>query len=496
MRQTSRVFLLLVLGVLFISQIPSISARRENSHPFFKKTKFDPIPHHVKLESELDAGETLYASKYVDDHKTAKKLSCVEIGAPFTNCKKLESIDYSLDATTDPFSFSGFITVNETDNSNLFYWFFEAQNGNKDAPVVLFLQGGPGASSLFGLFSENGPYAMLPNLTMVPRNPSWNTNYSMIYIDNPVGTGFSFTEGALNSNEDEIASNLFSCLQQFFKLYPEYADNEFYVAGESYGSRYISALAYYTIQQNYAGVNLKGIAIGDGFADLRSMVTQYANLCFYTGLCDMVQTGIFEMYQAKIIAAIDQEQWLIANDLFTDLVNGPPDLFTNYTGSSNYYDIRTSSEPSYGGDFETFVNSTQIRQLLHVGNHYFQDNDDVYNALREDIPKSSTPLYPPILSSGMKVMLYNGNMDFIVHPTLTEYFITTIPWSGIPFLYESPRIIWRLPSDPSSVAGYVKQYQNFIQVTVRDAGHMVPFNQPERALDMITRFIENLPFPS
>jgi len=488
--------LLIVFTVLFvISHVHIAYAARDNKHPFFKKVKFEPIPQDIKLESESDAGEALYVSKYLDDHKTAKQLSCVDIGSPFTDCSKLEEIDYSLKDTTDPFTFSGYITANETDDTNLFYWFFEAQNGNKQAPVVLFLQGGPGASSLFGLFAENGPYMMLQNLTMVPRTiGNWNQDYAMMYIDNPKNVGFSYSD-TFCTNEEEIAENLYNTLYQFFKVYPEYAQNDFYVTGESYASRYISALAYYTIQQGN-GINLKGIAIGDGFADLKSMVTQYANLCFYTGLCDMVQTSVFEQYQTKIVQAIDQEAWMEANDLFTDLVNGPPDLWTNFTGSTNYYDIRTSGSQNYGGDFETWVNTTAIRKLLHVGNHYFQDNDDVYNALREDIPKSSTNLYPTILESGMKVLLYNGNMDFIVHPTLTEYFITTIQWDGIPYLYNSPRIIWKIPSDNVNIAGYVKQYKNFYQITVRNAGHMVPFNQPEVALDMITRFIEDLPFPT
>ena len=121
----------------------------------------------------------------------------------------------------------GFFTVNSSANSNLFFWFFLAQNGNKSAPLLLWLQvssltnmiwiiffskkchqlvivihglvqGGPGASSMFGALKEHGPFLAdveLDGEPFVKHNPySWSGNHSVIYVDNPVGTGFSFTD--------------------------------------------------------------------------------------------------------------------------------------------------------------------------------------------------------------------------------------------------------------------------------------------------------------
>ncbi|XP_077886826.1 putative serine carboxypeptidase CPVL isoform X2 [Ictidomys tridecemlineatus] len=107
------------------------------------------------------------------------------------------------------------------------------------APVVLWLQGGPGGSSMFGLFVEHGPYVITSNMTVLPRNFPWTTTLSMLYMDNPVGTGFSFTNNSQGYavNEDDVAHNLHSALVQFFQLFPEYETNDFYATGEEPGDQ-------------------------------------------------------------------------------------------------------------------------------------------------------------------------------------------------------------------------------------------------------------------
>lgn len=82
-------------------------------------------------------------------------------------------------------SYSGYLTVNKTCNSNMFFWFFPAQKNPDNAPVVLWLQGGPGASSLYGLFIENGPVLINSKNKLDSRLYSWTKDHNVLYIDNP-----------------------------------------------------------------------------------------------------------------------------------------------------------------------------------------------------------------------------------------------------------------------------------------------------------------------
>lgn len=112
---------------------------------------------------------------------------------------------------------SGYLTVNQSDSSNTFFWFFPAEVPvPKDAPVLVWLQGGPGATSMFGIFDEHGPWTVTADLSLKPREYRWTLLANVIYIDNPVGTGFSFTktDDGYARTEDQVGKNLYEALLQ------------------------------------------------------------------------------------------------------------------------------------------------------------------------------------------------------------------------------------------------------------------------------------------
>jgi len=451
-----------------------------SGRPFDGHRPFFPVPEHVVLDSASSAGQPLkISSKNVHDEQLREKTRVTGIpGMP-----------------DDPFSYSGYLNVDENLDSNLFYWFFEAQNGNKDAPVLLWLQGGPGGTSMFGLFSENGPFYLTDDLKLVPRNVTWNLPFAMLYIDNPVGVGFSYTgsDAGYSRNETQVASNLYQALLLFFQVYKDYADNDFYVTGESYAGKYIPALAYYINSQPKRSINLKGMAIGDGLSDPFTQIQAYADMAYNFGLADESQRKVMINFQTEILGNILEENWSAASAAFMELIDGPPDYFQNITGSENYYDIRTTFEPSYGGDLDAFLNQTSIRRALHVGNHYFDMNSDYAGfLLTDDLCKSVADMVTALLPH-IKCLFYNGQFDFIVGPATTELFLSQANWPGLSGYLNATRVIWRLPSS-SEVAGWARSYGLLTQVIVHGAGHILPFDQPQRAFDMIYRFVENIPF--
>jgi len=101
---------------------------------------------------------------------------------------------------------------------------------------------------------------------------------------------------------------------------------------------------------------------------------------------------------------------------------------------------------------------------------------------------------PVLLEANYKVLFYNGQFDFIVAGPLTEIMLWNMNWSGLKGYQNAKKKIWRLPAEKKEVAGYVRQYKNLMQIIVRDAGHILPADQPERAFDMITRFVNDQPF--
>ncbi|CAN7997625.1 unnamed protein product, partial [Ixodes pacificus] len=373
------------------------------------------------------------------------------------------------------------------------------QKNPETAPVVLWLQGGPGGSSLFGLFSEHGPYYVAEGGIPKLRDVTWARRFSMLYIDNPVGTGYSFTgkDQGYARNETDVGRDLLEALQQFFTLFHEFAGNEFYASGESYAGKYVPAVAYaiHTAVQPRVTINLKGIAIGDGMVDPSTMF-DYADFLYQIGLVDSNQAAYIREASEKAKQFIDDGHYLDAFYIFDALLNGDvvkeSSYFKNVTGLDFYYNFLLSKEPKQLGYYNAFVQTALVRKAIHVGKLTFNDGDAVEAHLLEDIMKSVKP-WLTVLMENYKVMIYNGQLDIIIAYPLTANMISTISWSGAKAFENAPRKIWLTPSG-EDVAGYVRQVGNFTEVLVRNAGHLLPFDQPEVALDMITKFIEGRPF--
>jgi len=355
---------------------------------------------------------------------------------------------------------------------------------------------------MFGLFSENGPFSVSPQLTLLSRQYTWNDKYSLIYIDNPVGAGFSFTDSVSGfvTNEEQVGANLYSALSQFFLVFPEEAANDFYVTGESYGGKYVPACAWTIHQMNknpqMNKINLKGISIGDGMMDPVTQIPGYGDLAYSLSLADENQRAVIQNYEKKIVAHINIGQFIPAFRLFDELMNGDffpyPTYFTNITGTTNYFNFLTPDYPP--NPYPQFLNLDTTRLAIHVGNvPYFDYNSTVEEHLIGDWMVSVKP-YLVVLLDNYKALIYNGQNDIILSNSQAENFLQDLIWSGSVQFKKVPRVVWKLQKTDTDPAGYVRSVDRFRQVVVRDAGHLLPLDQPERAYDMITRFINDIPF--
>lgn len=393
-------------------------------------------------------------------------------------------------------SYAGFFTVDKKTNSNMFFWFFPAYEYNETAPVLLWLQGGPGATSLYGLFNENGPFSVKRKHGLKLREYPWTKSHSVIYIDNPVGTGFSFTNGGYSKNEDEIGSNLYNALIQFFTLFPQFQKNDFFATGESYAGKYVPAVAYAIHTKNPSAklkINLKGLAIGNGFCDPEHMLN-YGDYLYKISLLDSRGRDLFKNEQDKIVQLIQQKNWKEAFSGMDYLINGDmtkSSLFHNLTGFSFYFNFLHDKDYSTSGDLGRFLSYLEIRKNLHVGNVTFnEENLEVEQNLVEDMMQSVKPKIETLIEN-YRILIYNGQLDIIVPYPLTEAFIESLNWSGASDYKNAPRQFWYVGEE---LAGYAKVARKLTLVLVRNAGHMVPMDQPKWSVDLISRFTRNKPF--
>jgi len=112
-------------------------------------------------------------------------------------------------------------------NGHLFFWFFENKHIADKSRTVIWLNGGPGCSSEDGALMEIGPYRVGEGGKLSINDGSWDEFANILFIDNPVGTGFSYVDTDSYVHElDDMADQLVTFLEKWFKLFPEYVNDD------------------------------------------------------------------------------------------------------------------------------------------------------------------------------------------------------------------------------------------------------------------------------
>jgi carboxypeptidase C (cathepsin A) len=167
---------------------------------------------------------------------------------------------------------AGYIKLPNKQDAQYFYWFFESRKAPATDPLVLWLSGGPGASSLMTLLSENGPCFINQDLTTAANPNSWNAEANVVWLDQPTGVGYSFGSPAdADHDEKDVQDNIYWFLQGFIDNHPEFEGRRLFLAGESYAGHYVPAAAHKIYRENKQAktsrLNLRGVAIGNGLVN-------------------------------------------------------------------------------------------------------------------------------------------------------------------------------------------------------------------------------------
>ena len=433
-------------------------------------------------------------------------------------------------------------------NASLFHWFFPAQQPTTNSPLIVWLQGGPGSSSMIGLFHEMGPLRVDSTMRLRQNAFSWNSKYSMLFIDNPVGTGYSFApndaaktghrspslkKGAETSHDEDlaaidysrsdeckktqkhhhavadespewsadgfatnqfaIADDLIEFLDSFYLIHPEQLKSPLYLTGESYAGKFIPHLADRIHQVNKhrsTAIPLVGIAIGDGLTDPITQVPTHAGQALALGLVSNTQASHLQSLAEASVGYICLNEWSKALSLRLRVF----EYMKEATGGINVYDVRKGDVPNDWSIMTAFMRLDTTKSALNVPSYaWFGTDDRVYPSLTEDIMKSSKPYVERLLQHGYQVLLYQGQFDMRDGVLASTRWIHSLLWSGSDGYLDADRTVWKIRSDDSDsehhVAGYVTEYQNLRRVELINAGHLAPMDQALATFKMIESFI-------
>ncbi|OWZ03773.1 Serine protease [Phytophthora megakarya] len=412
---------------------------------------------------------------------------------------------------------SGYIKLPNKVDDHYFYWYFESRSQPSTDPLVLWLTGGPGCSSMMALLSENGPCHVQPDLSTQLNPYSWTNESNVVWLDQPTTVGFTYgDENDADDSEDNVGENIYYFLQGFFEKHPELAGRDFYITGESYGGHYVPVAAHYLWQQNKANVgtskyiNLKGIAIGNGLTQASIQMPHYIDMAidnaYNISLVDVAELdemkaavpvciSLLEQCPQNVTACADGEDFCMEN-LFEPMLKA----------GRNPYDIRLPCKNEDGGDncydmsyVSKYLDAPNVREALGVNSKrvgaWKECNSKTYNAFMKtaDPAKPFNSYVADLLNEDVRVLIYAGDADLVCNWYGNDAWTRALQWEGRDGFNAAPETAFITTNGTN--AGVVRSLNNqFTFLRVFNSGHMVPQDQPAVALDMLNKFLKNETF--
>jgi len=401
--------------------------------------------------------------------------------------------------------YSGYIPVN--DGRNLFYWLIESENDPTNDPLVVWFQGGPGCSSLFGLFQENGPLRVSTNLSVYYSDLSWTQYANMLWVESPAGVGFSYPADPTNDNQTAADNYLF--LQNFMATYPQFQKNKLWLTGESYGGIYVPTLTNLVLANKTSALysQLNGIMLGNPYLACNSLwatnrvISVQFNLLYWHGLVDYstYQNWTSQNCDANpsqpICNTILQDAENQIGVIYQETVTGAPhlpsldpdDLYQDFctgNGSLEYSETVASLCVPLGNDVTNYLNLATVQKAINAKPVAWSACSSTLNYTGYGV--SMIPFFQQFLANkpSLQVLVYSGDVDIMTIPfaftqqCMSEFNATTTkkwhPW------YVND---W--------TAGYVEYNKIFTYATLKGAGHESPEYQPLNAFNMFGRFLTN-----
>ncbi|RLN46716.1 hypothetical protein BBJ29_008316 [Phytophthora kernoviae] len=385
---------------------------------------------------------------------------------------------------------------------------------------------GPGEGGTYGLLAENGPCTVNDNLSTSTNPYSWTTVANMVWVDLPANSGFSYSTVAEDDEftDERVAESVFWFLQRFFKKHRELQGRKLFLVGESYGGHFVPSVAHYIWKKQHnhlfdkadpdlIPINLHGIAIGNGLTD---------SVEVYSHTVDMAVNNAYnitlvnETQLAALTAAAPKCRGLMTKCQTNTSICQEAGSFWQTkqysplleTGRSPY-DIRKECETAVWDSvacqlkmskIKAYLDSPQVREFLGVDPSFgewamlnYTINANFFGAPHYSGFISVADKVSDLLNAGLHVLLYVGDADLLCNIYAIKATAEKLKWSGSGDFNATKECLYLTASGISN-AGTVRSYSRLTYVAVHNAGHMVPGDQPELALDVISKFIRNETF--
>eukprot|EP01080_Neovahlkampfia_damariscottae_P011818 gene11818-5149_t len=388
-------------------------------------------------------------------------------------------------------SHNGYLEVRKApEMGRLYYWFFPAEKTPENKPLVLWLTGGPGCSSMIGIFGEHGPFRVISSTQLEYNQNTWIKKANIIYLDQPLGVGFSFSKNTSQVTNSKIAAiDINTALIEFFKLFPSFKKNDFYLAGETYAGKYLSYFwDYYTNSQKELNLNLKGILLGNAMMSPKIQYSVYSDMSYYDGIVDYrTKVEMNDLYRTCLYD-LENKNWMSAQQescipLFSKKMIQSSDL--------SPYDLRVLyKDADYAKPIRLYLDRTDVRTALNIhGSSVYHncDNTTFYGFIPEfhqDVPDH---ILPQMLSK-TRVLFYDGQFDLRVGVVSTSEYLRTLNWTGRAIFNNLRQNIFRIENENTPL-GQFKTYAGLTQLMIYSAGHVSPRDAPVAAYEMFSRFI-------
>ncbi|KAH8821009.1 pheromone-processing carboxypeptidase kex1 [Xylogone sp. PMI_703] len=410
---------------------------------------------------------------------------------------------------------AGHIEVSPEHNGNLFFWHYQNRHIANRQRTVIWINGGPGCSSEDGALMEIGPYRLKDGLTLEYNDGSWDEFANLLFVDNPVGTGFSYVDTDSYVHElPEMANQFVTFLEKWFTIFPEYAQDDLYIAGESYAGQHIPYIAKAILDRNKSNREhawqLKGLLIGNGWISPEEQYKSYLSFAYESGLIEKGSDAAkkVEAQQAiclKLMAnpgALDHVDIPECESVLLEILSTTRTTGSNGDECVNMYDVRLKDTyPSCGMNWPPdleyvtpYLRRQAVLDALHVlpgkRTGWTECNGAVSGAFSARNSKPSVQILPDLLKE-VPILLFSGASDLICNHVGTEELISNLEWNGGKGFEISPgtwapRQSWDFEGEP---AGFYQEARNLTYVLFYNSSHMVPFDYSRRSRDMLDRFM-------